>query len=236
MKHLPLKTALKRYFNDWTLFERLWIAFFSAITFALFFVWHDSLIGLGASLTGMLCVVLTAKGKISNYYFGIANSILYAYVAYQSTYYGETLLNILYFLPLQFVGIHYWRKHVNLKKTRDDVIVRWFSWKQRIVWLLLTITGTVGIGWFLKLIGSDLPFTGAFTVILSVIAMIITVQRAGEQWFLWIAVDLVTIYMWFVALADGGGDISVLLMWVAFLTNAIYGLLNWRKLAKEART
>jgi nicotinamide mononucleotide transporter len=222
------------YFRDWSSFERTWLLLFTALNIGLFFAWDDSLIGLIASLTGMLCVILTAKGKISNYYFGIINCIAYAYVAYSQRYYGEVLLNILYYLPMSFVGIYCWKQHVNKKKTNDDVIVRWFTWKQQLMWLAITILGTLGVGLFLRYIQSDLPFIGAFTVILSIIAMILTVQRASEQWILWIIVDVVTVYMWFVAFAADGGDVSMLVMWTAFLTNAIYGLYNWNKLAKEA--
>lgn len=232
---VTLFTRVTTYFDDWTLFERWWLAIFTTVTVYLFFAWHDSLVGLGASLTGMMCVILTAKGKISNYYFGIVNCVLYAYVAYQSQYYGEVMLNILYFLPLQFIGIHYWRKHVDTRKTDDDVIVGWFSWKQRALWVLITILGTVGVGVFLRAIRSELPYVGAFTVILSVIAMVLTVKRVAEQWVLWIVVDVVTIYMWVVSLANGGNDISVLIMWVAFLTNAFYGFINWVRLGKDAK-
>jgi nicotinamide mononucleotide transporter len=230
-----ITAPIKRYFSDWTLFERWWLFIFTSVTIYLFFAWHDSWIGLGASLTGMVCVILTAKGKISNYYYGIANCLLYAYVAYQNKYFGEVLLNVVYYFPMQFVGIYYWKKHIDKRKTDDDVIVEWFSWKERILWLFITIIGTVGIGWFLVLIGSSLPYIGAFTVILSVIAMVLTVKRVAEQWILWIVVDVVTVYMWFYALAHGGNDISVLIMWIAFLANAVYGLINWIRLAKEAR-
>jgi nicotinamide mononucleotide transporter len=225
----------KKYFSDWTKFEIAWLAVFSAITVSLFFAWHDTWIGLGASLTGMLCVILTAKGKISNYYFGIANCLLYAYVAYQNKYYGEVLLNALYFLPTQFIGIHYWRKHVNKKKTPDDVLVEWFAWKERLMWLAITVFGTVGIGIFLKAIGSSLPYAGAFTVILSIIAMVLTIKRTAEQWILWIIVDVATVWMWFYSIGQGGSDISVLVMWFAFLTNAVYGFINWIRMAREAR-
>jgi len=230
-----IKKTVSHYFSDWTLFERVWLASFTLLTIALFFIWDDSLIGLGASLTGMLCVVLTAKGKISNYYFGIVNCILYAYVAYQSKYFGEVLLNIIYFLPMQFIGIFFWKKHINWKKTKDDVIVEWFAWKDRIVWFLITVVGTIGVGWFLRAIGSELPYMGAFTATLSVIAMILTVRRVAEEWILWIIVDIVTVFMWIYSLDQGGSDITVLMMWLAFLTNAVYGFFNWIRLAREAQ-
>ena len=62
---------VKRYFSDWDLYEKIWLFLFTFIIIGLSVYWKDSLIGILASLTGIWCVVLIAKGKIANYYFGI---------------------------------------------------------------------------------------------------------------------------------------------------------------------
>ncbi|MEF9931948.1 MAG: nicotinamide riboside transporter PnuC, partial [Bacteroidales bacterium] len=46
-----------------------------------------------ASITGVVCVVLVAKRSMSNYLFGIINVSLYAYISYESSLYGDFLLN-----------------------------------------------------------------------------------------------------------------------------------------------
>ena len=43
-------------------------------------------------------------------------------------YYGEVMLNIIYYLPMQFVGFYIWRKNSENKKT---VKVKVMSNKQR---------------------------------------------------------------------------------------------------------
>ena len=100
---------MKKYFTDWNLFEKIWLLTFTAVNIYLFFSWGDTWIGLTASLTGMLCVVLTAKAKMSSFYWGLINIFSYSYVAYQSAYYGDVMLNLLYFLPMTFFGIYFWR-------------------------------------------------------------------------------------------------------------------------------
>ena len=45
---------IKTYFSDWTLFEKSWLFIFTVVNIYLFFAWHDTLIGLAASLTGMI--------------------------------------------------------------------------------------------------------------------------------------------------------------------------------------
>jgi nicotinamide riboside transporter PnuC len=97
-KHNILLRFILRYFVDWTLYEKIWLSAFTLITIGLFFAWHDTWIGLVASLSGMLCVVLAAKGKISNYYIGIINILFYSYAAYLNKYYGEVQLNMLFLI------------------------------------------------------------------------------------------------------------------------------------------
>ena len=224
---------VNRYFGDWNLFEKIWLLVFTIVNIYLFFAWQDSVIGLITSLTGMVCVVLVAKGKISNYYFGIVNVILYAYIAYQSQYYGEVMLNALYFLPMQFVGLYFWRRHKNKKKGKDDVVVKHLNNKERIYWLIFSVVGIVAYGIFLKFIGGTLPFVDSTSTVFSIIAMVLMVKRVSEQWLLWITIDVVSIYMWFYILSQGGNEISMLVMWSAYLVNAVYGYYNWNKLEKR---
>ncbi len=224
---------IKQYFKDWTPWEKLWLSSFSILILVLSFIWKDTWYGTIASLTGIICVVLTAKGKISNYYFGIVNVIFYAIVAFNSKYYGEVMLNILYFLPIQIWAIFEWKKHKISEQKPDDVKIKTFSWKQRLVWLLITIVATIGYAFVLQKLGGNLPWLSSLTVVVSIIAMIILMQRGIEQWILWIVVDIITVIMWVVDLKNGTQNISVLIMWIAYLINATYGFINWLKLLKR---
>lgn len=229
---MKIFTPIIKYFDDWDLYEKIWLFLFTIIIFSLSFYWNDSFIGITASLSGIWCVVLVAKGKIINYYFGIINVITYAYVAYNQQYYGEVMLNLIYFFPMQFVGIYLWKKRI-ISNTKNKVKVVYMTNKQRILWLVITITATIIYGFVLKYLGGNLPFIDSSSTVMSVIAMILMVFLFVEQWVLWILVDFVSIIMWITVMIKGGNDISVLVMWIAFLVNAIYGLYNWIQLAKS---
>ena len=223
--------ALKRYFDDWSTWEKAWLFGFTAIIVGLSIYWKDSIIGITASLTGIWCVLLVAKGRIANYWFGFVNVIAYAYVAYLQKYYGEVMLNAFYFLPMQFVGIYIWFKHKDKSKV-DSVKVKFLSNKWRLIWAGISCAAVFGYGLILKRIGGELPFVDSTSTVLSISSMILMAWRFMEQWVLWIVVDVVSVIMWIVVLAKGGTDISVLLMWTAYLINAIYGFVNWIKLYK----
>lgn len=226
---------MKNYFKDWNWFERIWLVAFTAVNIWLFFVWHDTWIGLTASISGMLCVILVAKGKISNYYFGFVNIVAYAYIAYQNKYYGDFMLNAYFYFPMQFVGLYFWIKNRNKAKTKDDIAVGYLSLKEKLIWLVITVAATIDYGFYLNYIGGRLPFVDSTTTVLSIVATVLMIKRVTEQWLLWIVVDVVSIYMWVYRIFQGSLDISMIVMWTAFLVNAIYGYYNWRKLEKEAK-
>ena len=225
---------IKKYFTDWNLFERIWLTIFTLIVISLSVYWKDSTIGIIASLTGIWNVVLVAKGKISNYYFGIVTVTTYAYTAYNQQYYGEVMLNMIYFFPMQFVGLYLWKKK-RTSPQKDEIKVVYMTNKQRVFWLFVTLVATILYGFVLKRLGGNLPFIDSSSTVMSVIAMVLMVFIYVEQWILWILVDIVSIIMWINVMINGGNDIAVFVMWIAFMVNAIYGLYNWIKLEKQTR-
>jgi len=222
----------KKFLSDWNLFEKIWLLTFTFVNIYLFIVWQDSWIGLIASLTGMLCVVLTAKARISSFYFGLINILAYSYVAYQSRYFGDVMLNMLYFLPMTFVGIYFWKRNLKNNK-KGEVIVKSLSWAKRFIWFGSSIVILTAYGLILTLIKGTLPFVDSATTVFSIIAIIMLNKRLTEQWIFWIIVDVLSIIMWAYIFITSGGDVSMLVMWSAFLVNAMYGYYNWRKLEKK---
>ncbi len=218
--------------KDWTLFEKLWLLIFTAVNVYLFFAWSDTLIGLISSITGMLCVVLVAKGKISNYYFGIIQTSTYAYISYGYGLYGEAMLNGLFYLPIQFIGIYVWNKHRTNQGVRgEDVKVNRLSKTGWFYTIGLAAIFIIGYGLFLKYLGGNSIWVDSSTNVLSVMAQIMMLKRFAEQWLLWISVNVLSIYLWIsVLVSQGGNDFSMLVMWTAFLVNSIYGYINWRNL------
>jgi nicotinamide mononucleotide transporter len=221
--------------KNWTRFEIAWLFTFTIINVYLFFVWSDSLIGLISSISGMLCVVLVAKGKITNYYFGIIQTVTYAYIAYGYGLYGEAMLNGLFYFPIQFIGIYLWKKNKTDRGVKgEDVKVRSLSKMGWLYTLLIIFILTIGYGYFLKYLGGNNVWTDSATNVLSIAAQIMMLKRLTEQWLLWIAVNVLSIFLWLSALlSQGGNDFSMLVMWSAFLVNSIYGYLNWRKMHQK---
>ena len=219
-------------FKNWTRFEIIWLITFTLVNIYLFFAWSDSLLGLVSSISGMLCVVLVAKGKIANYYFGIVQTLTYAYIAYGYGLYGEAMLNALFYFPIQFIGMYLWRQHKTNRGVKgEDVQVKSLTKTGWFYTLVSIFILTIGYGFFLKYLEGKFVWTDSATNVLSITAQILMLKRFAEQWLLWISVNVLSIILWTSALiSQGGNDFSMLVMWTAFLVNSIYGYINWRKL------
>ena len=218
-------------FKDWNLFEKSWLIIFTLINVAVLIYSKEGILGFTASVTGMLSVILVAKGKISNYYFGIINVVIYGFISYNSKYYGEAMLNILYFLPMQIIGFMMWRRNnVNIDESKEVKAER-MTTKEIILWSVLSGIAVIVYGIILKKLNNTLPMADSFTTVLSVTAMILMVKRYIEQWIVWIMIDIVAIYMWLFIKSD----YNITIMWIAYLVNAVYGLYNWAKLYRRER-
>ncbi|MEC1177514.1 nicotinamide riboside transporter PnuC [Metasolibacillus meyeri] len=222
--------------QDWTWFERGWLALFTTINLILFFAWDDTILGLISSIAGMLCVVLVAKGRISNYFFGVIQTATYGYIAYTYQLYGESMLNLLFYLPAQFIGVYMWLKY---KKPENEAVHGETVYAKRLSvkqWLLVVVSFVIGAvlyGWLLTAINAQQVRIDSMAVVLSVIAQILMILRFAEQWILWILVNMLTITLWVITLVQtGGNDWTMVVMWSAFLINSVYGYVNWLRIAK----
>ena len=229
-----MNNKLWAWLGEWTLFEKTWIAVFTLINIGLFLVWQDTALSLISSLAGMLCVVLVAKGKIANFYFGIIQTATYAYISYGYGLYGETMLNALFYLPTQFVGLYMWQQHKARQQVADeDIEVKRLSRKG---WLYLLVAVAVVSAVYAEILialKAQQVRIDSLAVVLSIVAQILMTLRYAEQWVLWILVNILSIVLWVVTLMQSGGnDYAMLVMWSAFLVNSIYGWYNWLKFAR----
>ncbi len=222
-----IKNLIKEEFVGWKKLEIFWLIFASLIITCLSIYWKDSLMEIISATTGVACVICTGKGKLSAYFFGLINCVLYAIISYRAKLYGETMLNAIYYVPMQFVGFYVWKKHMN-NQTHE---VNKIHMKNitRIFWLLVMVGATIGYGFILKALNDAMPFVDSFTTVSSVLAMIISIRMYSEQWWIWIAVDVFSVYMWYSNFRVGNENMATLLMWVVYLANAIIMCIKWER-------
>ena len=198
-------------------------------------------VGSLASVSGVLCVVLVAKGSIWNYLFGLVNVSLYALISYKAALYGDAALNALYYVPMQFIGFWQWRRRgAAMSETEAgdkgvQVRARRFSWAQRVILAVGCAAAVVAGGFILKHFGDPQPFKDSTTTVLSIVAQALMALAFMEQWALWIITNIVSVVMWSICVARGEAHAGVMvIMWVFYLMNSINGLRVWINLSRKA--
>jgi nicotinamide mononucleotide transporter len=191
------------------------------------------LIGSVAGISGVICVVLVAKGNILNYFFGLINVSLYAYISFRSELYGDALLNALYYVPMQFIGWFNWIKN---REAKDSVTVtaKVMNLKQRIFLLLFSALMVLIVGYLLDIFNDPQPYKDSATTVLSVIAMFLMVKTYVEQWSLWVIVNIISVIMWIVVFLRGDAhSMLMVIMWIFYLANSINGWYTWYQLSAK---
>ena len=107
---MTLAERLKQEFvSGWKPFEVVWLALFIIAQIWAYVQTPDSWLAMISGISGILCVVLVSKGKISNYFFGLIFAYTYFYVAWGSNFLGEMNTVLYVYLPSQFIGYFMWK-------------------------------------------------------------------------------------------------------------------------------
>lgn len=223
---MMMKETIKNEFVGWKKWEIVWLILATVVITSVSIYLGDTILGILAALTGIVCVICTGKGKLFAYVFGLINVVAYAIIAYQSKYYGEVMLNLIYYAPMQFYGFYVWSKNMN--PDTNEVYKKSMNIKNTAIMLIVVAVLTLAYGMLLQWLNGSLPYVDALSTVVSVVALYISIKMYAEQWILWIIVDIVTVIMWAVAVADGTGSVAVLLMWVIYLLNAFIMYFKWK--------
>jgi len=187
-----------------------------------------------AVLTGIISVILSAKANIWSWPAGIVNVFLSAFFYYQIQLYPDMFLMVFFFVT----NILGWWRWANPKPEEEDkkkeLKVSFMPRGQFLVWLAVGIAGTILVGtlasqlhnWFPLLFNlpSAYPFVDSFILVMSVITTFLMIQKRIECWIIWLLIDVVATYLYFLKGAKFFG-----VEYFVFTIIAAFALWNWIK-------
>ena len=223
-----IKNYIKNEFwVGYTLFEKLFLLGMLVLQIVVYIIVPDTVIGIISGISGVISVVLCAKGKISFYFIGFVQTISYLILAWNNAFYGEVIENVFYLVTMVW-GIFLWKR--NMQQNEDgtsDVKAKKFNWWMWTLAIIGTVILTAIMGFVLDRIGSNQAYLDAATNVMSIFAQFLMIWRYREQWLWWVVIDVICTIMWFNA-----GNWSMVAMYIAWTINALYGWYNWSKLNK----
>ena len=188
------------------------------------------------SLAGVLSSVTSANGRIVTFVFGLIDVSLYAVMCFIGAKYGNAVLHVLYFVPMQFVGLAQWRKRDADSTSR--VKARRLTPRQRFAVGAALVLGSAVMWLILHGLGhSDTPFFDALSVVCNIMGQLLMSLAFMEQWIFWIGVNVASILMWSLSLA---GDVTssyaviYVIKYSFYLVNSFNGLRIWLQLSRNA--
>lgn len=218
----------KDFLEGYTLFEKVFLMSMVLLQVVVYCIVPDSMIGMICGVSGVICVVLTAKGKLISYLFNFIQIVTYMYICWGVGLYLEFAENIFYFVTC-ILGVFLWKKNMTVNEDgSEQVITKKFQAKHWIATVVISVIGTVILGYIGEhYLNSTLPYYDALTNVLALVAQMLMVWRFREQWLVWIVIDVTCLIM-FTLLCQW----SMVAMYIAWTINAIYGWINWSKLNK----
>ena len=180
-----------------------------------------------SAVCGIVCIFFCAKANVSNFIFGLVNTIVYAIYLIYYKIYGTFFLEVLFYLPMNIASWINWARHRDKKLTLKTKSKR-LTLKQNIlsvifVGIITTITYII-----LKKVGGTVALLDALTVAIGIVATILELYRFAEQYVWWIITDIIAVTMYIVHF-----DTVYLTKKTIYLIMAIIGLKNWITLNKE---
>jgi nicotinamide mononucleotide transporter len=181
-------------------------------------------------VTGVIYIILEIRQKNFMWVVGIATSIAAMWVFFRQGLYASFGLNT-YYLITSFIGLWQWRRdRIRLVSSgpaeqADDVIhLNRLTPAVIILSAVVAVAGTVSLAWLMELVENPMSYLDATVTVMSAIATWWLVKSYIQQWWLWIAADLLS-----TILCATQGMWWMTALYAAYTLSAIIGYNHWKR-------
>ena len=207
-----------------------------------FFVEHW--LDIVTTVLGLAYILLEYRASVWMWLVGFLMQALGIVLYYQKGLYADCGMEF-YYLAMTVYG--YWRwvrkenhgdrlldsdgKAVDQEPVPVILPIRHFPRRLVLPWLAVIAAVWALIYWLLvTFTNSNVPLADSFTTDLSIVGIWALAHKYLEQWFIWIAVDVVTCVLYFYK--DIPFKASLYALYVVI---AIFGYFKWRKMARDSK-
>jgi nicotinamide mononucleotide transporter len=161
-----------------------------------------SLCELLGTASGLACVAMAARAKVSSWPLGLANALFFFALFFQVRLYSDMFLQVFFMVSTVF-GWWRWVHPRTEAETdrRSELKVSDLRWKQRAWILAASLMLSIGAGFLTSRLDRLLPalfpepaafpYADALTTVFSVTAQILMAQKKRDCWPLWLGLDAI---------------------------------------------
>ena len=224
---------MKKLVSYFSRFEiALWVLSVTLIILSFLSFDSGNYLALIASLIGVTSLFYNAKGNPFGQVLMVIFSLLYGVISYSFNYYGEMITYLGMTMPMSVFALISWLRNP-YKGNLAEVKVNSIGKTEQIVMWIMTVVVSVVFYFLLEhfITANIIPSTISVTT--SFIAVYLTARRSPYFALAYAANDIVLILLWVLASLNDIRYASVVVCFIAFLINDIYGFISWQRMKKR---
>lgn len=210
----------------------LWVCSVIGILAAFFLFDRENYMTLVASLIGVTSLIFNAKGNPIGQFLMIIFSVLYGIISFTFSYYGEMATYLGMTAPMALVALITWLRNP-YQGNKSEVQVNRLEEKEHIFMWLIAIVVTGLFYLILEHFDTANIIPSTISVTTSFLAVYLTFRRSPYYAIGYAANDLILILLWTLAAMENSMYISVVVCFMAFFVNDMYGFWSWREMEKR---
>ena len=193
---------------------------------------RENYLTLLASLVGVTSLIFNAKGNPFGQFLMIIFSLLYGIISFTFAYYGEMITYLGMTMPMAVFALISWLRNP-YNGNKAEVKVNTISSIETVLMWVMTVAITVLFYFILEHFNTANIMPSTLSVTTSFLAVYLTFRRSPYFALAYAANDIVLIVLWVLASLCDVRYVSVVVCFVAFFSNDIYGYLSWQKMMKR---
>lgn len=224
---------LKKLYTYFSLTEKLiWLGSVTAILLSAILLGNGDWLKPFSSLIGVTSLIFCAKGNPIGQMLMVVFSVFYGIFSFFFAYYGEMITYLGMTLPMSLWGLIAWLRHPSAKGHNEVEVARVRGAER---WLLAVLTAAVTVLFYfiLRALGTANLLPSTLSVTTSFAAVYLTARRTPFYALAYACNDVVLIVLWALAAREDSGYLAVVICFVAFLCNDLYGFFHWRQMERR---
>ena len=189
---------------------------------------------LTASLIGTTSLIFNAKGNPIGQALMILFSLLYGAISYTFSYFGEMITYLGMTAPMALFALVTWLRNP-YQGNKAEVAVNRISKSECSAMYLATAVVTLIFYFILDHFHTANMLPSTLSVATSFLAVYLTFRRSPYFALAYAANDVVLIVLWTLAARENISYLSVIICFVMFLVNDLYGFVNWKRMEHRQR-
>ena len=210
----------------------LWGSSTGLILVSFFLFDRVNIMTLVASLIGTTSLIFNAKGNPIGQGLMVIFSLLYGVISYTFSYYGEMITYLGMTGPMALFALISWLRNPYKGNRAEVAVNRIGKWELALMYGLTAVV-TVGFYFILDYFDTANMIPSTLSVTTSFIAVYLTFRRSPYFALAYAANDVVLIILWILAAVEDISYLSVIICFVMFLVNDLYGFVSWKRMEKR---